>query len=77
MKRWQVIYFKNLPRFFVISCFKCVISVIVFVEYILFFFCRDNLKILLKDLNNQKKILKDNGIVVDDKHYQIEFVGRC
>ena len=40
------------------------------------FLCRDNLKILLKDLNNQK-ILKDNGIVVDDKHYQIEFVGRC
>ncbi|XP_027044169.1 uncharacterized protein LOC113672090, partial [Pocillopora damicornis] len=35
---------------------------------------RDNLKILLEDLNNQKKILKDNGIDVDDKLYQVQFV---
>ncbi|CAH3155522.1 unnamed protein product, partial [Pocillopora meandrina] len=34
----------------------------------------DNLKILLEDLNNQKKILKDNGIDVDDKLYQVQFV---
>jgi len=41
------------------------------------FLCRDNLKILREDLNNQKKILKDNRIVGDDKHYQVQFVGRC
>lgn len=39
------------------------------------FLCRDNLKILLEDLNSQKRILKDNGIDVDNKHYQVQFVG--
>ena len=32
------------------------------------FLWRENPKILLEDLNNQKKILEDNGIDVDDKN---------
>ena len=42
----------------------------------LFFFCRENLKILLKDVNEQKRCLKENGIVVDGTHHEVQFVGK-
>ena len=78
VKRWQLICLKNLLRFSFINCFKSTIFVIVcLLNTYHSFLWRDNLKILLEDINNQKKILKDNGIDVDDKHYQVQFVGRC
>ena len=51
-----------------------------FVKEILFFidikFLRENLKILLRDVNDQKKVLKEEGITVDGTHYGVEFVGK-
>ena len=41
-----------------------------------YFSWRENLKILLKDINDQKKLLKENGIVIDGKHYHVQFVGK-
>lgn len=41
-----------------------------------YFSWRENLKILLKDINHQKKLLKENGIVIDGKHYHVQFVGK-
>jgi len=35
---------------------------------------RDNLKILLKDVNNQKKVLKEEGIFIDGRHCTVEFL---
>ena len=67
VKRWQLICLKTLLRFAFISCFKSTIFAIVrLLNTYQSFLWRDNLKILLEDLNNQKKILKDNGIGVDD-----------
>lgn len=40
------------------------------------FTIRENLKILLKDVNDQKKRLKQEGISVDGKHFSVEFVGK-
>ena len=78
VKRWQLICLKTLLRFAFISCFKSTIFVIVcLLNTYQSFLWWDNLKILLEDLNNQKKILKDNGIDVDNKLYQVQFVGRC
>ena len=37
---------------------------------------RENLKVLLKDVNQQKKVLKEEGIHVDGKHYDVEFIGK-
>lgn len=31
---------------------------------------------LLKDVNQQKKVLKEKGIHVDGKHYGVEFIGK-
>ena len=36
---------------------------------------RENLKVLLNDVNEQKKVLKETGIFVDGKHHNVEFVG--
>lgn len=41
-----------------------------------FFSCRENLKILLKDINEQKKCIKENGITVDGTHHGVQFVGK-
>ena len=69
VKRWQLICLKTLLRFSFISCFKSTIFVIVcLLNTYHSFLWRENPKILLEDLNNQKKILKDNGIDVDDKN---------
>ena len=38
--------------------------------------CRENLKILLAEVNQQKKALKEKGICVDGKHHSVEFVGK-
>ena len=77
VKRWQLICLKTLLRFSFISCFKSTIFVIVcLLNTYHSFLWRENPKLLLEDLNNQKKILKDNGIDLDDKHYQVQFVGR-
>ena len=73
MEKMVVNIFKELAKVVLIVLFL----LLCLLEYYIFFFCRDNLKILLEDLNNQKKILKENGIAVDDKHYQVQFVGRC
>lgn len=35
---------------------------------------RENLKILLKDLNEQKRIIKEQGIIVDGIKYNVDFV---
>ncbi|CAH3163324.1 unnamed protein product, partial [Pocillopora meandrina] len=35
---------------------------------------RDNLKIHLEDINHQKKILKEKGMIVDGRHYTVEFL---
>lgn len=35
---------------------------------------RENLKVLLKDVNQQKKALKEKGIHVDGKHHDVEFI---
>ena len=43
--------------------------------FVLFTF-RENLKILLEDVNAQKKRLKEEGILVDGKHFSVEFVGK-
>ena len=40
------------------------------------FSCRENLKILLKDVNEQKKCIKENGIIVDGTHHGVQFVGK-
>lgn len=40
------------------------------------FSCRENLKILLKDVNEQKKCIKENGIIVDRTHHGVQFVGK-
>ncbi|XP_068738440.1 uncharacterized protein [Montipora capricornis] len=34
---------------------------------------RDNLKLLIKDINSQKKILKERGLTVDGRHYSLHF----
>ena len=69
VKRWQLICLKTLLRFSFISCFKSTIFVIVcLLNTYHSFLWRENPKILLENLNNQKKILKDNGIDVDDKN---------
>lgn len=41
-----------------------------------FFSCRENLKIILKDVNEQKKLIKQNGIFVDGTQHCVEFVGK-
>lgn len=41
-----------------------------------YLYFRENLKILLEDVNNQKKQLKEEGISVDGKHFSVEFVGK-
>ena len=37
---------------------------------------RENLKVLLKDVNQQKKALKEKGIHVVGKHHDVEFIGK-
>lgn len=37
---------------------------------------REHLKVLVKDVNQQKKVLKEKGIHVDGKHYDVEFIGK-
>ena len=34
------------------------------------------MKILLKDVNEQKKLIKQNGIFVVGTHHNVEFVGK-
>ena len=36
---------------------------------------KDNLKMLINDVNHQTKLLKENGIVVDGRHYNVQFPG--
>ena len=46
------------------------------IDFRLLFVDRDNLKILLEDINHQKKILKEQGITIDGRHYSVEFLGK-
>ena len=41
-----------------------------------FLSCRENLKIRLKDITEQKKCIKENGIIVDGTHHGVQFVGK-
>ena len=36
---------------------------------------RENLEILVKDINAQKRILKEEGLTVDGTHYSLRFTG--
>lgn len=46
------------------------------IDFQFLFVDRDNLKILLEDINHQKKILKEQGITIDGRHYSVEFLGK-
>ena len=46
------------------------------IDFQFLFVERDNLKILLEDINHQKKILKEQGITIDGTHYSVEFLGK-
>ena len=37
--------------------------------------CRENIKLLIKDINSQKKIFKERGLTVDGRHYSLHFTG--
>jgi len=37
---------------------------------------RKSLKVLLSDINRQKRKLKEEGITIDGKFYNIEFLGK-
>ena len=43
----------------------------------LFSFHRENIEVLIKDLNQQKSCIKKNGIVVDGRHFKVKFTGYC
>ena len=45
------------------------------IDFFLFVY-RDNLKILLNDVNHQKKILKEEGIIIDGIELNVEFLGK-
>ena len=40
-----------------------------------FSFHRENIEVLIKDLNQQKSCIKKNGIVVDGRHFKVKFTG--
>ena len=46
------------------------------IDFQVLFVDRDNLEILLEDINHQKKILKEQGITIDGRHYSVEFLGK-
>lgn len=46
------------------------------IDFQFLFVDRDNLKILLEDINHQKKTLKEQGITIDGRHYSVEFLGK-
>ena len=50
--------------------FLCVVLFTVFHAY-----CRGELKKLIVRLNEEKKILKEEGITVDGIHYKVSFKG--
>ena len=41
------------------------------------FLTRENLKLLVQNINRQKMMLKEGGITVDGKHYDVQFTGIC
>ena len=50
--------------------------IIVYMYLFVLFTLRENLTILLEDVNDQKKRLKEEGVLVDGKHFSVEFVGK-
>ena len=45
------------------------------VLFSLYFFVREDLRKLFDSLNKSKNELKQNGILVDGKHYHVKFKG--
>ena len=69
---WETKHFLLNLFFVVVYYFGNDRGISIIIDY---FSWRENLKILLKDINHQKKLLKVYGIVIDGKHYHVQFVS--